>query len=72
MKTYCFVASGRVAACAALLMAGVSVAFAQAAEEQSWVNLLPGGAYQEHWTTTGNWQTAGGAVKLTPREGERG
>ena len=53
-------------------MAGVSVAFAQAADERPWVNLLPGGAYQEHWTTTGNWQTADGAVKLTPREGERG
>ena len=50
MKTRSFVASGRVAACAALLMAGVSVAFVQAADERPWVNLLPGGAYQEHWT----------------------
>jgi hypothetical protein len=33
---------------------------------------LPGGAYQEHWTTTGNRQTVDGAVKLTPREGEWG
>lgn len=45
MKTCSFVASGRVAACAALLMAGVSVAFAQTADERTWVNLLPGGAY---------------------------
>jgi hypothetical protein len=50
-------------------MAGVSGIFAQAAEERPWVNLLPGGAYREHWATTGNCQTAGGAVKLTPREG---
>lgn len=72
MKTCSFVASGRVAACAALLVAGVSVAFAQTADERPWVNLLPGGAFQEHWTTTGNWQTVDGAVKLTPRVGERG
>ena len=72
MKTCSFVASGRVAACAALLMVGVSVAFAQADDQRPWVNLLPGGAYQEHWTTTGNWQTVDGALKLTPREGERG
>ena len=59
----------RVAGCLAVLalLAGVA-----SAAEREWVNLLPDGKFAEHWVTTGNWNTEDGAVKLTPREGEKG
>ena len=41
--------------------------------EGGWVNLLEGGDFSKHWTTTGNWKTQpDGSVQLEPRPGEKG
>jgi hypothetical protein len=53
---------------AVALLAGAAVA----ADEGKWVELLPDGKYQEHWTTEGNWETTDGVLKLSPRPGESG
>ena len=45
---------------------------AEPAKKGEWANLLEGGDFTKHWTTTGNWRTEDGAVKLTPRPGEKG
>jgi hypothetical protein len=38
-----------------------------------WVDLLPDGDMEKHWTTEGNWKSDGkGAVELVPRPGEGG
>ena len=41
--------------------------------EAGWTDLLAGGDPSKHWHTKGNWVLGkDGAVKLTPRKGERG
>lgn len=57
----------REAALAALLLAGLS----SAAAEARWHDLLHGNDLH-HWETTGNWSMKDGVATLNPREGERG
>lgn len=54
------------------LLTTTLLAAAEDAKKGEWVNLLEGGDFSKHWTTTGNWKTEEGAVKLTPRPGEKG
>ena len=43
------------------------------ADQTGAVDLLPDGAFAEHWNTKGNWKTQkGGFVSLVPRPGEKG
>ena len=64
---------------AKLARLGILLAFlalgltARAEDKDGWVNLLPGGDWSQHWTSTGNWVKGdGGVVTLKPRPGESG
>jgi hypothetical protein len=47
--------------------------FATAADDEGWVDLLPGNELSKHWTTKGNWSIdKEGVVTLVPRPGEQG
>ncbi|MEK6239219.1 MAG: DUF1080 domain-containing protein, partial [Planctomycetales bacterium] len=67
---------GRAIPClaAALAIAGVLVcSTARAEDKKGWVDLLPGGDLDKHWSTKGNWKIdKEGVISLTPRPGERG
>ena len=61
-------------ACSAgALLLPVVVRSAEGGKKDGWVNLLEGGDFSKHWTTTGNWKTQPeGVVQLEPRPGEKG
>lgn len=50
----------------------VAASWLPAEEKDGWVDLLPGGELEKHWSTKGNWKAENGVITLTPREGEKG